>query len=56
MIGMHSTLPRPGWQHRVRTLSSEEWGPKGNVLSEVIAGIKAEFPAIMVEVTGSADF
>jgi hypothetical protein len=39
LIGLHSEHSN-GWRHCVRALASEEWGPKGETLQEVLDGYR----------------
>ena len=41
LIGMHSALPRPAWQQRIKSLSSEAW--QGNrTLSGLVSGLRSD--------------
>ncbi len=51
LMGLSRT-PQKDWHNRVRTLSSEEWGPKGEVLSHVIDGFRDDFEHVIKEVSG----
>ena len=56
MLGMHSTLKYSGWQRRIRSLSSENWGPKSKLLQSVLDEYRNEMPKVMEETTGLSDF
>jgi hypothetical protein len=56
ILGMHSTLKYSGWQRRIRSLSSEEWGPKGRLLENVLGEYRKEMPFVMKDITGFTDF
>lgn len=43
------------WQVRVRSLASEEWGPKGGVLADQLAQYRLELPQILKSVSGEPD-